>query len=81
LLLAYAEGRTQHASPSDKGSVATNGWVETIGVQSRVYGILSGHKNSAGSALVPMGTSSAGNYVINPGDGAFGLTLGYQYWF
>lgn len=81
LLLAYAEGRTQDASPSNKGSVATIGWVETIGAQSRVYGILSGHKNSAGSALVPMGTSSAGNYTINPGDDAFGLALGYQYWF
>ena len=55
--------------------------METIGAQSRVYGILSGHKNSAGSALVPMGTSSAGNYTINPGDDAFGLALGYQYWF
>lgn len=81
LLLAYAEGRTQDASPSDKGQVATIGWVETIGAQSKVYAILSGHKNSAGSALVPMGTSSAGNYTINPGDDAFGLALGYQYWF
>ena len=81
LLLAYAEGRTQDASPSNKGSVATLGWVETIGAQSKVYGILSGHKNSAGSALVPMGTSAASNYTINPGDDAFGLALGYQYWF
>jgi predicted porin len=81
LLLAYAEGRTQDASPSDKGQVATIGWVETIGAQSKVYGVLSAHKNAAGSALVPMGTSSAGNYTINPGDDAFGLALGYQYWF
>ena len=80
-MLAYAEDRTQHASPNDKGSVTTIGWVETIGAQSRVYGILSGHKNSAGSTLAPMGTSSAGNYVIKPGDDAFGLALGYQYWF
>jgi predicted porin len=81
LLLAYAEGHTQDASPNDKGQVATIGWVETIGTQSKVYGILSGHKNSAGSALVPMGTSSAANYTVNPGDDAYGLALGYQYWF
>ncbi|MBI2276735.1 MAG: porin [Dechloromonas sp.] len=81
LLLSYGEGRTQNTSPDDKGSVATVGWVETIGAQSRIYGIVSAHKNSAGSALVPMGTSSAGNYTINPGDDAFGLALGYQYWF
>jgi predicted porin len=81
LLLAYAEGHTEDAAPNDKGRVATIGWVETIGAQSKVYAILSGHKNSAGSALVPMGTSSAGNYTVNPGDDAFGLALGYQYWF
>src|SRR5574343_657095 len=80
LLLAYAEGRTQDASPSDRGRVATLGWVETIGAQSKVYGILSAHKNSAGSALVPMGTSSAANYTVNPGDDAYGLALGYQSW-
>lgn len=81
LLLAYAEGHTEDASPSDKGRVATVGWVESISAQSRVYGIVSAHKNAAGSALVPMGTSSAGNYVINPGDSAYGVALGYQYAF
>jgi len=28
-----------------------------------------------------MGTSSAANYTVNPGDSAYGLALGYQYWF
>lgn len=79
LLLSYGEGRNRDAQPSDKGSVATLGWVESIGGQSKVYGIVSHHKNSAGSALVPMGTSSAANYTINPGDSALGLALGYQY--
>jgi len=81
LLLSYGEGRTENASPSLKGSVATIGWLETIGAQSRVYAILSAHKNGTGSALVPMGTSSAGNYTVNAGDSAYGLALGYQYWF
>lgn len=81
LLLSYGEGRTEDSSPSIKGSVATIGWVETIGAQSRVYAIVSAHDNSAGSALVPMGTSSAANYTVNPGDSAYGLALGYQYWF
>ena len=35
----------------------------------------------AGAALVPMGTSSANNYVVNPGDSPTGLALGYQYSF
>lgn len=81
LLLSYGEGRTENATPSNKGSVATIGWVETIGAQSRLYGIVSAHQNSVGSALVPLGTSSAGNYVVNAGDSAYGLALGYQYWF
>lgn len=81
LLLSYGEGWIENASPDKKGSVATIGWREAIGSQSALYAILSAHKNSAGSALVPMGTSSAGNYVINPGDSAYGLALGYQYWF
>lgn len=79
LLLAYGEGRTRNAATDDKGSVATLGWVESIGGQSRVYGIVSHHRNSAGSALVPMGTSSAASYTVNPGDSALGLALGYQY--
>ena len=81
LLLSYGEGKTENSSPENKGSVATIGWVETVGAQSAVYAIVSAHKNSAGSALVPMGTSSAGNYTVNPGDSAYGLALGYQYWF
>ena len=81
LLLSYAEGHTEDASPNDKGRVATVGWVESISAQSRIYGIVSAHKNAAGSALVPMGTSSAGNYVVNPGDSAYGVALGYQYAF
>ena len=81
LLLAYAEGRTQDAAPSDKSCVATIGWVETISAQSRIYGIISHHWNDAGAALVPMGTSSANNYVVNPGDSPTGLALGYQYSF
>jgi predicted porin len=81
LLLSYGEGKTDKASPDNKGSVATVGWVQSIGAQSAVYGIVSAHKNATGSALVPMGTSSAGNYVVNPGDSAYGLALGYQYWF
>jgi hypothetical protein len=56
LLLAYAEGRTQDAAPSDKSCVATIGWVETISAQSRIYGIISHHWNDAGAALVPMGS-------------------------
>ncbi len=81
LLLSYGEGKTENSNPNNKGSVATLGWVENIGAQSAVYAIFSAHKNSAGSALVPMGTSSAGNYTVNPGDSAYGLALGYQYWF
>lgn len=81
LLLAYGEGKSRNVTPNDKGSVATIGWVESIGAQSRVYGIVSAHKNSAGSALVPLGTSSAGNYLVNAGDSAYGLALGYQYAF
>lgn len=81
LLLSYGEGKTENSNPDNKGSVATIGWLESIGAQSAVYGIFSAHKNSAGSALVPMGTSSAGNYTVNPGDSAYGLALGYQYWF
>ena len=81
LLLSYGEGKTENSNPDNKGSVATIGWVENIGAQSAIYAIFSAHKNSAGSALVPMGTSSAGNYTVNPGDSAYGLALGYQYWF
>lgn len=81
LLLSYGEGKTENSNPENKGSVATLGWVESIGAQSAVYAIFSAHKNSAGSALVPMGTSSAANYTVNPGDSAYGLALGYQYWF
>ncbi len=81
LLLAYAEGRTEDASPDDKGRVATVGWLESISAQSNVYGIVSAHKNAPGSALVPMGTSAYGRYAINPGDSAYGLALGYQYSF
>ncbi|MFH1658138.1 MAG: porin [Pseudomonadota bacterium] len=81
LLLSYGEGKTENSNPDNKGSVATIGWLESIGAQSAVYGIFSAHKNSAGSALVPMGTSSAANYTVNPGDSAYGLALGYQYWF
>lgn len=81
LLLSYGEGKNENSTPDKKGSVATIGWVQNIGAQSAVYGIVSAHDNSAGSALVPMGTSSAANYTINPGDSAYGVALGYQYWF
>ncbi len=81
LLLSYGEGKTENSTPDNKGSVATIGWIESIGAQSAIYGVFSAHKNNAGSALVPMGTSSAGNYTVNPGDSAYGLALGYQYWF
>lgn len=79
LLASYGEGKTRNAN--DKGSVLTLGWVESISAQSRVYAIVSAHDNSAGSALVPMGTSAAANYTVNPGDSAYGLALGYQYSF
>ncbi len=81
LLFAYGEGKTRDKNPNDKAQVATLGWVESLSPQSRVYGILSAHKNSTGSALVPMGTSSASSYTINPGNNAYGLALGYQYSF
>lgn len=81
LLLSYAEGKTNNSAPSNKGSVATIGWVESISAQSRIYSVLSYHNNDAGSALVPMGTSSANNYTVNSGDSAIGLALGYQYSF
>lgn len=81
LLLAYGQGETENQTPSNKGSVITAGWVETLTAQTKVYAILSNHKNNPGSALVPMGTSSASNYVINPGDSARGLALGFQYAF
>lgn len=81
LLFAYGEGKTRDSTPSDRARVATLGWVESLSPQSRVYGIVSAHKNSAASALVPMGTSSASSYTVNPGDNAYGLALGYQYAF
>ena len=79
LLLAYGQGETENAAPRDKGRVVTAGWVESLNPVSRVYGILSSHKNDAGASLVPQGTSSSGSYSINPGDSALGLALGFQY--
>ena len=77
--LAVEKMLPEHAVPKD-WTKPLPAWARKT-LQSRIYGIVSAHKNAAGSALVPMGTSSAGNYVVNPGDSAYGVALGYQYAF
>lgn len=81
LMFAYSEGKTKNSAPSDQSKAITLGWVEAISAQARVYGIVAAYDNAPGSALVPSGTSSAGNYTVNPGDTAYGLAIGYQYFF
>lgn len=79
LLLIYGHGKTDGAS--DSSGAASVGWIEALSPQANVYGVVSNHTNGPDSALVPMGTSSAGNYTINKGDAALGLALGFQYSF
>lgn len=79
LLLIYGRGKTDGVE--DKSSALTAGWVESVSANANVYGVISNHTNDPASALVPMGTSSAGNYTINKGDSALGLALGFQYLF
>lgn len=77
----YGQGKTRDAAVSDKGSVLSVAWVETLTPAAKVYAVLSSHKNDEGSALVPVGTSSSGAYTIAPGDSARALALGFQYSF
>ncbi|HZX31106.1 MAG TPA: porin, partial [Rhodocyclaceae bacterium] len=79
LLMIYGRGKTDGVS--NRSSALNIGWIEAMSPQVNVYGILSSHTNGPASALVPMGTNSAGNYVVNNGDSALGLALGFQYSF
>lgn len=79
LLLIYGHGKTDGVV--DNSGALAAGWIEALSPQTNVYGVLANHTNGAASALVPMGTSSAGNYTISNGDSALGLALGFQYSF
>lgn len=79
LWLNYGTGKTEDANPSDKSSAASVAWVQSFTKQARVYFVGSVHNNDAGSALVPVGTSSSGAYTISPGDTARALAVGFQY--
>lgn len=79
LLLIYGRGKTNDVE--DKSSALTAGWIESMSANTNVYGVISNHTNGPASALVPMGTNSAGNYTVNNGDSALGLALGFQYLF
>ncbi|MGE5470596.1 MAG: porin [Bacteroidota bacterium] len=81
LWLNYGKGRNRRAVIDDRGVVYSAAWMETINQQIKAYLAYARHLNSAGSALVPSGTSAYGYYSINPGDHANGLALGVQYVF
>ena len=79
LWLDYGTGKTNNVSPSDKSTAYSAAWMQSITKQARAYVVASIHKNGAGAALVPQGTSSSGAYTISPGDTARGLAVGFQY--
>lgn len=79
LLLIYGRGKTDGVD--DQSAALSLGWIEALSPQANVYGVVSNHTNGSASALVPMGTSSAGSYTISKGDSALGLALGFQYSF
>ena len=79
LLLIYGRGKTD--GQANNASALAAGWLEALNPQTNVYAILANHSNGPASALVPLGTNSAGNYSVNNGDSALGLALGFQYSF
>ena len=79
LWLDFGTGRTREADPSDRSAAYSIAWMQSLTKQARAYVAASVHTNDDGASLVPMGTSSAGNYTINPGETARGLAVGFQY--
>lgn len=79
LWLDYGVGKTKDSSPSDKSQAFSAAWVQGLTKQARVYFVASVHKNDAGAALVPVGTSSSDGYSVSPGNTARALAVGFQY--
>lgn len=79
LWLDYGVGKTKNSSPSDESQALSAAWVQSVMKQARVYFIASVHKNDAGAALVPVGTSSSDGYSVSPGNTARALAIGFQY--
>jgi predicted porin len=77
LLTAYGETRT--GQPGERARVASAGWIQALAPESRVYAIVSRHLNGPNTALVPIGTTASSSYLIQPGDAATGVALGFQY--
>jgi hypothetical protein len=77
LLMAYGETRT--GRPGERARVASAGWIQALAPEARVYAIVSRHLNGPNTALAPIGTTAASSYLIQPGDAATGVALGFQY--